>query len=130
MRLCLVFSFVSLALSLAACSGSKLIEPPHVEVVTDAGDYPYPPDYAITEFPEGTAMAASSPCGKACEALRAVGCPEGAPTKQGVSCYQGCLSMARHQRVPTACWISRTSREGVRQCGGIECPEPKPPSHD
>lgn len=121
MRLLLSFVSLAAAFSLLACPVEKLIEPPHTVTTTDAGDYPFPPDYAVEEYAEGTAAAALSPCGKACEALRKVGCPEGFPDKRGVSCYLACLSMARHQRVPTACWISRATQEGVRQCGGIQC---------
>jgi hypothetical protein len=124
-----VIAFTALALAggLLACPPPPIVEPPHVIVETDAGDYPFPPDYLLEEFPEDTAAAAMSPCGRACESLRGVGCPEGFPTKQGVSCYRGCLSMARHQRVPTSCWTLSKTAEDVRRCGGIQClPTPSP----
>jgi hypothetical protein len=116
-----VFGLLALVHALGGCDPPLPPEPPVVVVATDAGDFPFPPDYAIDEHPEGSAAAAVSPCGRACASLRALGCPEGSPSAQGASCYRGCLSMARHQRVPTNCWTLSKTAEDVRRCGGIRC---------
>jgi len=87
----------------------------------DGGDYPVPPENAVEELPEGSARASASPCGKACANLATLHCPEGSPTKAGISCYRGCLSMAKQQRLPTKCWTDATSIASVRACGGIRC---------
>lgn len=116
-----ILASFAVPITFLACPSQRLVEPPHTVTTTDAGDYPFPPDYAVEEYEDGTAAAALSPCGQACEAIRKVGCPEGFPDPRGVTCYRACLSMARHQRVPTSCWISRTTQAGVRQCGGIQC---------
>ncbi len=84
------------------------------------GDYPAPPDYRVEELEEGTAAASASPCGVVCEHLRAIECSDGYPRK-GVSCYRGCLSMAKHQQIPTRCWLAAASLDDVRACGGIRC---------
>ena len=132
MRLLIGFATIAAAASLLlACPLPKLTEPGYVEKTTDAGDYPFPPFYVVEELPEGSSAAALSPCGQACAALRTIGCSEGFPNKQGVTCYAGCLSMAKQQRIPTSCWtLSRTS-EDVRRCGGARClPTPRSATRD
>jgi len=116
----------ALAVVVLGCPRSDLPpEPPVVEVVT--GDYPEPPDYHVFEHEDGSPGAASSPCGLACANFAALGCAEGA-THKGVSCYRGCLSMARVQRVPATCWREAKTREAVRACGGVRCLEPLAPT--
>lgn len=41
-------------------------------------------------YTEDEAGAASSPCGRACANLVALGCPEGNPSASGASCYVVC----------------------------------------
>lgn len=115
------FAVVGLIEWLSACNPHPLPEPAFIETVTDAGDYPSPPDFAVNEHPDDSPAALSSPCGMACANLRTVPCREGFPNKQGVSCYRGCLSMAKHQQVPTACWSTKKTPEAIRGCGGIQC---------
>lgn len=104
--------------TLCACPSPPLPEPPVVEVVT--GDYPEPPEYRVIEHVDGSEAAAASPCGLACANLKAIGCSDGDATK-GVSCYRGCISMARHVRVPVTCWRQAASVDAARACGGIRC---------
>jgi hypothetical protein len=108
---------------LVACSSSP--PPPPKPIVPidadDRGDYP-DGDGAIEEHPEGSLAAFSSPCGKACEQLRAILCSDGF-ARAGVTCYRACLSMAHHTRVPTGCWIMSKSIADARACGGIRCLE-------
>lgn len=114
------YPIAALLLVLSACPAPQ---PPTttVEDTGEAGDYPGPPEWTVVELPEGSAQGLASPCGKACVNLKKIGCREGGPTKAGVSCYRGCLSMAKQQRVPTACWAGAKSAESVRSCGGIRC---------
>ncbi len=117
MRTFITFPFF--ALVLVCCGSPPVVTAPEHE--TDAGDYPSPPDNAIEEHPEGSTLALSSPCGLACENLRRIECSDGFPTPQGISCYRGCLSMARDQRVPTRCWTGAKTVNAARDCGGIRC---------
>lgn len=110
---------------LLACPAPRPPGPPPDEDA-DAGDYPVPPENLVEELPEGSPQGLSSPCGKACENLRRVPCREGFPTREGVTCYRGCLSMARHQRVPASCWAAASSPAEARACGGLRCPAPSP----
>jgi hypothetical protein len=125
MRTFIIFSALPMLLTLSLLPmlldcGPKVVVAP-TEHETDAGEYPAPPDNEIAEHPEGSTLALTSPCGRACENLRRLDCSEGFPTPQGKSCYLGCLSMARDQRVPTRCWFGAMSVEAVRACGGLRC---------
>lgn len=113
-------SFPLLAILLLGCP-SNVTPSPHPVVEVD-GDYPadgIPPE----EFPEDSPMGLSSPCGKACDNLRKIPCVEGYP-KNGVSCYRGCVSMARYQKIPTVCWMTARTQAEARGCGGIRCLTP------
>lgn len=84
------------------------------------GDYP-DASGVVEVFEDDSAGAAASPCGKACANLARLHCPEGSPTRAGVSCYRGCLSMAKQQRVPSSCWSLAKTPDDARACGGLRC---------
>ncbi len=58
-----------------------------------------------------------TPIGVACVQLRALGCPEGTPTKLGRTCFEHLTALAELAEVPTACVAGASSREAVRACG-------------
>ncbi len=57
---------------------------------------------------------AASPCGRACKTLRSLGCPEGAPSPGGVSCYRVCLRAGA--MLDPACVAAAANPQGVRAC--------------
>jgi hypothetical protein len=60
----------------------------------------------------------SSPAGKACERLRAVGCPEGDPDpRTRKTCYQRLQSEAELTTIPYECVRNAKDAEAVRSCG-------------
>lgn len=58
---------------------------------------------------------ASDPCTRACARLEAVGCPEGRPSRGGVTCTSVCGRNA--DILPLACIGKATSVATVRACG-------------
>jgi hypothetical protein len=85
-------------------------------------DPDYPADATIVEtFPEDSAQALSSPCGKACSTLLRLGCPEGSPSATGVTCYRTCVRMTSLRRIPATCWASAETVAQLRLCGGVRC---------
>lgn len=105
-----------LTLMLTAC---PLRDPMPVE--------PMPPDwYPAAGTPlvvevDGSPSAEQSPCGRACASLRRLGCPEGQPSRKGVSCYRTCLEMASLERIPAECWASAGTVADLRACGRVRC---------
>ncbi len=104
--------------ALAAVAACKLPVP--VPQPPDASDYPSDGG-AVTEEPEGSPAALSSPCGKACKTFERLKCPEAKPSDTGVSCYQVCLKGARLRKIPSACWAAAQSVSALRACGGVRC---------
>lgn len=87
---------------------------------------PVPPDWPASPgdaelHEDGSSQAAASPCGRACENFRRVGCSDGQPTSAGVTCYRACVLRARLVRIPSRCWASAASVDAVRACGGVRC---------
>ncbi len=107
------------ALLLVACPTTIAPVSPAV-TDPDGGDYPGPDGLIVAEV-DGSEAAAASPCGRACANLARIACREGSPSKQGVSCYRGCLSQASHQRLPTSCWARAQTPTEARTCGALRC---------
>ena len=61
---------------------------------------------------------AASPCGRACKALHALGCPEGEPSPGGVSCYAVCTRAGAAVN-PTCVAAARTLQD-VHACN-VRC---------
>lgn len=105
-----------LALTLTAC---PLRDPVPVEPVPPNW---YPPaGWPVVVEVDGSAVAERSPCGRACASLRRLDCPEGQPSRGGVSCYRTCLRMASLERIPAECWASAVTVDAVRACGLVRC---------
>ncbi len=84
-------------------------------------DYPASSEVVET-FADDSTQALSSPCGKACENFRKLGCPEGTTSSSGLTCYRACVRMVSVRRVPAACWVKADSIEHLRGCGpDIRC---------
>lgn len=118
MRFAVVLSFTALA----ACY--KCLDPSCSNVAPVDPTPPdwYPPSGApIVVETDGSDAAASSPCGRACENMRRLGCEEGQPSATGVSCYRVCLKQASLERVPAECWARAASVSELRQCGLVRC---------
>ena len=111
-------TLIAFAIALAACP--KPVPPDAPVVDADGGDYPAPGELPDTRLLDGTPEADASPCGRACENLRAILCSDGFPYK-GITCFRACMTMATQQRVPTKCWSNATSLEAARACGGLRC---------
>ncbi len=62
--------------------------------------------------------APSTRIGRACVALRANRCPEGAPLHDGRTCYEHLSSLGTRIVIPAECVGRATSTEDVRDCGG------------
>lgn len=103
--------------AVAAC---VLHNPVPVQPEYPAGEYP-PDGGSATEEPEGSSAALTSPCGRACTAFSRLGCPEGRPSDNGVSCYRVCVKTAKVKKLPAACWAGASSVAALRACGGIRC---------
>ena len=95
----------------AQCSNLPPVEP----------DYPGSDGHIDLETDDGTVDGISSLPGRACERLRAVGCPEGMPNARGTSCYRVIVRAARLQRLPLSCIASAGSQDAVRACGFVRC---------
>lgn len=111
------WTLLALLVAVACAACPPAVEPGPFDA---SGDYPAPPDFVVEEHAEDSPAGLASPCGRACENLRVIGCSDGYPHK-GVTCYRGCLSAAKHQRLPTRCWIDARSIDGARACGGLRC---------
>ncbi len=60
-------------------------------------------------------------CASACVRLQLLGCPEGSPSRSGVSCQAVCESASTVQRLPLACVEAARTIEAVRRCNGVRC---------
>lgn len=98
---------------LTACYDPKDPKLPPVE--------PAYPDEVVTVYAEDSAEAAASPCGRACVRLRELGCPEGAPSATGVSCYRVCVHASQLKSLRPSCVASASSVDAVRACGTVRC---------
>lgn len=58
--------------------------------------------------------------GKACEHLRALGCPEGQPNRRGRTCFETMTSAAKVAPVPDACLHDAPTQDAVRSCGTVD----------
>ncbi len=97
-------------LVLAGCPGPAPVSPPRE---LDAGKV----FGADSPEPE-----ADSPCSQACETLRRVGCPEGAPSSQGETCAAVCRrAILDGYHLPATCIAAADSKEAVRACGRVRC---------
>lgn len=79
-------------------------------------DYPARGQLPPELLPDGD-EARRSPCGQACEHLRAIGCPEGLSS----SCYRGCVKQASLERIPVKCWTEASTQDAARACGLLRC---------
>lgn len=79
------------------------------------------PDEVVTVYPEDSAEAAASPCGRACAQLRELGCPEGAASTTGVSCYRVCVHASQLKSLRPSCVAGAKSVDAVRACGTVRC---------
>lgn len=120
-----LISILVVSLTLLGCYECKDAQCSNVPPVD-----PVPPDwYPRASEPlvietDGSEAAAKSPCGRACENLKRIGCPEGESTSN-VTCYRACIAMASKSRIPAACWASAKSQEAARACGrGLRCSVP------
>ncbi len=101
------------AVASAGCYDPKDPKLPPVE--------PAYPDEVVTVYAEDSAEAAASPCGRACVRLRDLGCPEGAPSASGVSCYRVCVHASQLKSLRPSCVASASSVDAVRACGTVRC---------
>lgn len=113
-----LFSAVVGALVLVACYECK--DPQCSNLPPVEPDYP-PSNGVVEVFPDGSEAAAKSPCGRACETFRSLGCSEGQPTANGVSCYRVCLHAAALRKLPVSCWANAKSKPDLRSCGSVKC---------
>ncbi len=111
----LLYCVIGFGYVVAACT---LTNP--MPVPPDAAEYPSDGG-VVSEEPEGSPAALSSPCGRACKAFTRLGCPEAKPSASGVSCYQVCLRGARLRSIPVACWAAAPTVDALRACGGVRC---------
>lgn len=114
-----LFALFVFGLALVACYECKDAQCSNVPPV----EPDYPPSGGVVEvFPDGSEAAASSPCGRACETFRALGCSEGEPTpKTQTSCYRTCLHAASLRKLPAGCWARAKTKEELRACGQVRC---------
>lgn len=80
----------------------------------DNGPNAPPPDVVFDDTTDG----ASSPCARACAKLSFFACPEGAPSRGGVTCTAVCQRNA--DLLPVACVNGATDVAGIRACG-VRC---------
>jgi hypothetical protein len=110
------------ALAIAACYECKDPQCSNVPPVDPVPPDWYPPAGGnIVVETDGSDAAASSPCGRACDNLRRLGCPEGRGSDGGVSCYRICLKQASLERIPASCWAGASNVTTLRACGRIRC---------
>ena len=69
---------------------------------------------------QSTTSSASSNCAKACEHLRALGCPAGNPTAKGTTCEQDCANAEASGLAiwGTGCIVGSASCGEADSCGG------------
>lgn len=60
-------------------------------------------------------------CDRACANLAALGCPEGKPSRGGVSCADVCTKMLIIRPMTLGCVEHAETRAGVRDCEGVRC---------
>lgn len=63
----------------------------------------------------------SSLCPFACMKLDALGCPEGRPTRSGLTCEAVCVKATKLRTFDLACISSVASVDEIRRCDGIRC---------
>ena len=80
---------------------------------------PEPPVVVVISSEAGTA------CGRACDSLRANGCPEGFPNRAGHSCEKTCEDAVAEFLFPASfpeC-IARATSHAERRACGVRCGE-------
>lgn len=91
---------LALVAALAACRALPAYPPEPPPIVT-------PPD----RDGRGSAL------GGLCETLRAQSCPEGAPLKNGQTCFEHLTHLSARVTIPVTCLQGATTREAIRACG-------------
>ncbi len=82
--------------------------------------HPVEPDIVVTSIDGGEDPEedATSPCGASCANLRRLGCPEGAPSPGGATCYEVCRRAV--VMLDTTCVMRATTRAGLSKCS-VRC---------
>lgn len=75
--------------------------------------------------PKPIEHTAQTPQGRACETLKALGCPEGSPSRSGLTCVEAWVKLEELRDMPSACVEAAQTVAAVRACGGVRCLSPK-----
>lgn len=79
--------------------------------VIGCGAFPLPPPEPAPDPSD------ESGCAAGCEALRALGCPDGDPTPEGDTCEAVCDNAVQNKiPIPTACWSESESCDQATAC--------------